>query len=184
MKRRFNAHATAEEAGPGEGELPDSVDPRQLSLLGAAWTAGSVKNLAEAGASSVTYFETTGWRGVLERESGSELPERFPSEAGRVFPLYHVLADVGEWKGAELLECAASDPLAVVGLAVGRDGGRSVLVASLKPEAQTVALDGLSGPATVTRLNEATAPGRSGPEQVADVSSLELGPFETVRIDL
>src|SRR5690242_19716779 len=42
LRRRFNAHATAEEAAPVEGELPDSVDARQLSLLGAAWTAASV----------------------------------------------------------------------------------------------------------------------------------------------
>ena len=31
------------------GELPDSVDVRQSALLGAAWTAGSIKYLAEAG---------------------------------------------------------------------------------------------------------------------------------------
>ena len=138
MKRRFNAHATAEEAELGEGELPESVDPRQLSLLGAAWTAGSVKYLAEAGVASVTYFETTGWRGVLERESGSELPARFPSQPGQVFPLYHVLADLGDLKGAELVECRSSDPLTVVGLAARRDGRMSLLVG--EPQAGGAAL--------------------------------------------
>ena len=40
--------------------LPDSVDPRQVSRLLAAWTVGSVKACAEAGASALTYFEMTG----------------------------------------------------------------------------------------------------------------------------
>ena len=33
-------------------ELPDPVDPRQPSLLGATWTVGSLKYLAKAAAAS------------------------------------------------------------------------------------------------------------------------------------
>jgi hypothetical protein len=191
LRRRYNAHATVAEAGPAEGELPDSVDPRQRSLLGAAWTAGSVENLAEAGAASLTYYETTGWRGVVERELGSPLPDRFPSRPGQAFPLYHVLADVCEWQGAELLACRASDPLAVAGLAVRRGRGLSMLVANLTPEAQTVTVDGAPSAGIVRRLNEATAERagvapeefrRSG-ERVDGLGRLVLGPFETVRVD-
>jgi hypothetical protein len=183
LRRRSNPHATAEEAGPAPGELPDAVDPRQLSLLGAAWTAGSVKYLAESGAASVTYFETAGWRGVVEREAGSPLPERFPSKPGQLFPLYHVLADAGEWKDAELLECASTRPLAVVGLAVRRNGSVSLLVANLSPEPVTVRIEGIEGAATLRRLDERSAPRRGDEERVDDVSALELSPFETVRID-
>ena len=46
-------------------ELPPMVDRRQLSLLGAGWLVGSLRALAEAGAASVTWFETTGWRGAM-----------------------------------------------------------------------------------------------------------------------
>lgn len=183
LKRRFNAYATAGEAEHDECELPDSVDPRQLSLLGAAWTVGSAKNLAEAGVASLTYYETTGWRGVLERESGPKLPAQFPSQPGRVFPLYHVLADLGAWKGSELVECSASDPLAVVGFAVRHEGRTSLLVANLKPEMQLVRLVGIAGPTTLRRLNENTIPGRSEPKTAESASTLELAPFETVRID-
>ncbi len=183
LKRRFNAHATTQEAGPAEGELPDPVDPRQLSLLGAAWTAGSVKNLADAGAASLTYYETTGWRGVLEREAGAPLPERFPSQPGRVFPLYRVLAVLGEWQGAELVACRASDPLAVVGLAVDRGHGVSLLVSNLRAAEQTARLEGLEGAATLRRLNDGTAPDWGEREEVENVTTLELRPFETVRID-
>lgn len=56
------------------GDLPPPVDVRQGSLLGAGWTAGSVKYLAESGAASVTYFETTGWRGIIETDAGPPMP--------------------------------------------------------------------------------------------------------------
>jgi hypothetical protein len=171
--------------------LPDSVDPRQLSLLGAAWTAGSVKNLAEAGAASLTYYETTGWRGVVERASGSPLPERFPSRPGQAFPLYHALADACEWQGAELLDCRASDPLALVGLAVRGRRGFSLLVANLTAEPQTVTVDGAPAAGAVRRLNEGAAARAGGaPEEfrrsggrLDGLGTLALGPFETVRID-
>ena len=71
LKPRFNANATEPEAVNTPRELPVSVDPRQMSLFAAAWTLGSIKYLAESGASSVTYYETTGWRGVMETEAGS-----------------------------------------------------------------------------------------------------------------
>jgi hypothetical protein len=100
-----------------------------------------------------------------------------------VFPLYHVLADAGEWKDRELLECSSTQPLAAVGLAVRRNGSVSLLVASLKPHAQTVRIEGIEGPATLRRLDERTAPGRGEAEQVDDVSTIELAPFASVRID-
>src|SRR5207244_12399512 len=61
-------------------------------------STASAKHLAEAGADSVTYFETAGWRGVLERADGPPDPDRFSSRPGAAFPLYHVLADLGEWQ--------------------------------------------------------------------------------------
>src|SRR3989442_910385 len=96
----------------GPGELPSQVDRRQPSLLAAVWTLVSAKHLAEAGAASVTYFETTGWRGVMETDEGTGLPDRFCSRPGTVFPVYHVLADLCELAGAEVLEAKSSEPLA------------------------------------------------------------------------
>src|SRR2546421_1852947 len=71
LKRRYNAHATVAEAEQAPDELPDAIDLRQMSLFGAVWTAGSIKYLAESGAASLTYYETAGWRGLMERETGS-----------------------------------------------------------------------------------------------------------------
>jgi hypothetical protein len=192
LRRRFNTVAVTGEAGPAEGELPDPVDPRQLSLLGAGWTTGSVKYLAEDGASSLTYFETTGWRGVLERETGSPLPERFPSHLGQPFPLYHVFRDLGELKGGTLLTCASTDALSAVGLAIRRGSATTTLVANLTATPQTVRLEGLHGPARVRRLNSETAAEagsrpnefRRAWETIDGPLVLELLPFETARIDV
>lgn len=95
LRPRFNPNATGPEPAPGPGELPAPVDVRQMSLFGAGWTALSLKYLGLSGLASATYYETSGWRGVMERAGGSAVPEVFQSLAGAVFPLYHVLAAVG-----------------------------------------------------------------------------------------
>ena len=70
--------------------MPNTVDPRQMSLFGTAWTLASLKTIAESGAASATLYETVGWLGVIEHDEGSPAPEQFRSIAGGVFPLYHV----------------------------------------------------------------------------------------------
>ena len=183
LKRRFNPFAIGEEAEPNHNALPDAVDSRQPSLLGAAWTLGSIKYLAEAGAASVTYYETAGWRGVVERESGSPLPELFASQPGQVFPLYQVMKCVGEWRDAELLECSSTESLQVVGLAVARNGGISLLASNLQAQPLRVQTEALPRGAIVRRLNQSSAPEWSEEQTIGDPTWLELGPYETVRLD-
>ena len=194
MRRRVNFHAAGDPPPTPPGELPDSVDVRQSSLYGAAWTAGSLKYISESGASSVTYYEATGWRGVVERAGGSELPEQFSSVAGNVFPLYHPLADAAEWGGAEVLACMSSDVLAAVGLAVRTpDGEGRALVANVTPSEREVVVGPLHGRLCLRRLNEATAAQAASDPAAFRASSeaasadgeleLTLAPYEVVRID-
>ena len=146
LKPRFNPSASGAELALASDGLPPAVDPRQQSLFGAAWTVGSLKYLAEAGIASITYYEITGWRGVLETEAGS------------AFPVYHVLADVAEFAGANVVTSVSSDPLRFDGLAI-RTGERTrVLLASLSPAPQRVTLRGLRGPVRTRSLDETTAP--------------------------
>ncbi len=79
---RFNPNATGPEPELAPGELPTQVDMRQMALFGAGWTLGSIKYLSESSASRVTYYETTGWRGVMETATGSPMPDKFPSRRG------------------------------------------------------------------------------------------------------
>ena len=59
-----------------------------------------LENLVEAGVNSVTFYETVGWRGLIEREAGSPLPEKFPSVAGGVFPAYYIFRWVADLPNA------------------------------------------------------------------------------------
>lgn len=160
------------------GELPPSVDPRQASLFGAAWTLGSLAALAGAGVHSVTYYETTGWLGVMETEQGSPLPERFPSRPGCVFPLYHVFDAFGEYAGGEVFPVVASDPLAVAGLLVRKAGKLRALVANLTDVPQEVAVTGLPDFVSLHPLDEANlVPSCRAPE----VARMKTGQFATAR---
>jgi D-apionolactonase len=74
---------------PANG-APVDPDPRQSLPFNAAWTLGSIKYLAEAGANSVTYYELVGKGGVLgypveEYSQLSRAPTAFcsPSQATR-----------------------------------------------------------------------------------------------------
>ena len=151
---RFNPNATGPEPEPAPGELPAQVDVRQMSLFGAGWTVGSLKYLSESGVSSATYYETSGWRGVMETEAGSPTPEKFRSLSGAVFPLYHVLADVGEFAGGEAVAAKSSDTLKVDGMAIRKDGKTRVLLANLSAEPQQVTVRDLAASVRVRHLNE------------------------------
>ena len=197
LKPRFNPDATGPEPEPAPGELPSQVDPRQMSLFGAGWTLGSLKRLGESGTYSLTYYETTGWRGVMETENGSPLPAKFLSLAGLVFPLYHVLADVGEFAGGSVIPSTSSTPLKVEGLVLSRDRHTRILLANLSPEPQSVQVTGanLARSVRVRFLDETNAEqAMLSPEQFRaemgewaqtsqDELELRLRPFAIARID-
>jgi len=194
LKRRFNPHATAPEPPTPPGQLPPAVDARQMSLFGAGWTVGSLKYLAAAGAASVTYYETTGWRGVMETATGSPAAP-FRELAGAVFPLYHVLADVGEFAGGAALPGRSSEPLAVEGLALRRADRLRVLLANLTDAPQTAQARGLPAEVEVRALDASNAEVamrapeayRSSPGAVrrteAGSLTLTLPPYAVARID-
>ncbi|MBL8232799.1 MAG: hypothetical protein JNL98_30145 [Bryobacterales bacterium] len=145
FKPRFNPNATAGESALPPDVLPPQVDPRQCSLFGAAWTLGSVKYLAEAGAASITYYETTGALGVVETSAGTRWPKQFASKPAMTFPLYHVLADVLEMQGAEAVRSASSQPLIAESLYLRKGNQWRLLVANLSPEPQSIRV-ALPGP--------------------------------------
>ena len=192
---RFNPNATGPEPEPAPGQLPAQVDVRQMSLFGAGWTLGSIKYLSESGASSVTYYETSGWRGVMETANGSPLPEKFRSLPGAVFPLYHVLADVGEFVGGEVLVSKSSDPLKVEGISLRKNGKTRTLLANLTPDLQRVRAQNLAATVRVRLLDETNAQAamsspetfRSGtgePVRTAEgILALNLLPYAIAQID-
>jgi D-apionolactonase len=169
---------------------PTDGDVRQASLFGAAWTAGSLKYLAESSASSLTYYESTGSLGIVERSSDSS-PQHRPVT---VHPLYHPLADVASWHAAEVMAVASTAPRDAIALATRTaDGTLHLLVVNLRPEPRHVVVAPLEGTVTLRRLNEetcklaVTAPaafrGMQTPITMDGELRLELEAYEVLRID-
>jgi hypothetical protein len=158
LKPRFNPNKVKTSGGqaPTFNELPAAVDPRQSSLFAAAWTLGSLKYLSEGGSHSLTYYETTGWRGVMERESLSTDAEPSTSRGSVVFPLFHVLADVGEFTGGEVLTVETNDPLKVIGHALRRGQQTRLLLANLTSQPQAASVQGIEGARLMRRLHAET----------------------------
>ncbi len=181
LKPRFNPYATGPEAPVPPGELPPQVDPRQLSLFGAAWTLAMLKALAESGAESVIFYETTGWRGVMETEAGSTLPEKFPSIAGAVFPLYHVLADAGEFAGGEVLRTDTGDPLSVASLFLKAGKRRRLMLANLSAELRVASLQNFDGIVLARILDASNSlAAMTSPEEFR----AHLAPFHGTKLEL
>jgi hypothetical protein len=106
---------------PANG-TPVDPDPRQSSPFHAAWTLGSIKYLAEAGANSITYYELTGKGGVLG------------------FPVEKVFAAI---KGADgILPSHSSDTLRVNAAVFTRGSERQVVLANMTNRAQRARLSG------------------------------------------
>ena len=156
LRPQCNPYATGNEPPLAAGELPSTVDPRQMSLLGAGWTLGSLAHLATAGnLHSLTYYETTGWRGVMETESGSPLPGQFRSLPGAVFPLYHVFADIADF--SRIYPTHSSHPLQVEGMTLVDDKNRRrILIANLIGEPQEVKIKTGTCKARIRYLDERT----------------------------
>ena len=130
---------------PMGGPLPTYVDPRQVEPITAAWTLGSLKFLADSGTHSATFFETVGWAGIMDADDVSSRPKEFPSRPGELFPVYHLLRELGKFKGGSVYSVDTSDNLSAVGLTLHKQGRLRMLVGNLTGETQTITLRGLTG---------------------------------------
>jgi hypothetical protein len=110
-------------------ELPQKdhgSDPRQKTLFGAAWTLGSVIRLCEAGATGATYFETTGDCGLMEKNGA------------RVFPMYHVFADAGDFAGGTIRVFHSESRRTIEACILERNARKRHLIANMTQEKRDV----------------------------------------------
>ena len=195
LRPRFNPNATSSETALPEEGLPDTVDVRQMSLLGAGWTLASLKHLmGHPDVHSLTYYETTGWRGVMERPEGPP-SAAFPSRPGEVFPLYHVLRWVGGCSEGALWDLQSSEPLCVDGLALEEEGRLYVGVANLTNATQQVELYRIGVPLSGVILDESNVvEAMADPDGLADIEetamsaeedhlTLELAPYAVAWLE-
>jgi hypothetical protein len=190
FKMRFNPYATGPAPEVPPGQLPPQVDVRQMSLFGAGWTAASLKYLAAGGASSVTYYETSGWRGLMETEAGSPVPDKFQSIPGGVYPMYYAFALVGEFVGGSVLPVHSSDALVVDGLLLEKDGRKRLMVANFTAEVASVRLEDVPDRVQAYSLNASNAEAAMrSPEEFRPAAepltggALRLAPFGLAWLD-
>ena len=195
LRPPFNPNATGPEPDVAPGELPPAVDYRQPSLFAAGWLAGSINALGNAGVDALTYFETTGWKGLIERRDHPLRVATFHSWPGMVFPVYHVLADVGELSGGQVLLVTLEDGLRAQALALRQDDRVRVILANMSDEPVVISLEiPGAGAATMRRLDDQTAllaasdpeafRGATHPIAVEDgIVSAELPPFGLATVD-
>ncbi|HXW79164.1 MAG TPA: hypothetical protein VEJ84_06675 [Acidimicrobiales bacterium] len=153
--------------GPYPAGVPDVPvlsaygDERQAQLFGAAWALASLRQLVDAEAASVTYFELSGARGLLVMPQDATRSGPFPVPACRVFET------VLSWGDANLVRVGAVHDLAV-GLGAEWPDRSELLIANLGQEDRRVAVSGLSG--RVTEVSE-LSPGSSRGAQWTPLAS-------------
>lgn len=135
---RINPDAVPTSGSLAAGSRPPTVDVRQPSLFAAGWTIGSVRHLAAAGVEALTYFETTGWRGLIERSDHELRVPSFHSRPGMIFPVYHALRDISEFAGGQILPVAVSNRLAIEAMALVSGQRFRLLVANFQDVLTTV----------------------------------------------
>ena len=94
--------------------------------------AGSLAALLPCeGVVSLTYFETTGWRGLMETDLGSPLSAKFDSSPNEIFPLYYVLEFVAGASSVLRLSNPLLEGVSALGLR-DRDSSTRYLLANLE----------------------------------------------------
>lgn len=193
MRPRYNAvSTTGQEFRPGG--LPWTIDPRQATLFGAAWTLGSVAALAAAGVDSLTYYDMVGPRGLLESPEGSPYPDRFPSLPDTAYPLALALAEARSLQGAPVRNVSGFDPLHIAALACQTGSGVVLLLANLTPRDLSLqvadlgdrvrlrVLDADNMSAATTDPHAFFASGFSLPP-TDGIVQVRLGPYACARLD-
>nr|WKN38813.1 hypothetical protein K4G66_08865 [Tunicatimonas sp. TK19036] len=140
LKMRKNPNATGPEPAATPHTLPASVDTRQMSLFGAGWTVGSLRNLIQSSVASLTYYETLGRKGIMQGDHEPLSPDMFPASQGMVYPMYFVFQFLLSQKGVQIRETSVSQPWQIEALVFQTQEGMCAMVANLQPEAITVQL--------------------------------------------
>ena len=95
LRPRYNPNATQPDKDVSNTPLPSSVDARQRTWFSEGWTAMSIRSIAESESiSTLTYFETLGWRGIRELSTGSKDSLNFSSKAGEEFPVWRLFKNL------------------------------------------------------------------------------------------
>jgi len=178
--------------GPNGAELVAQIAPRQVALIGAAWTLLSLKHLAESGVDFATYYETAGWLGLQDAANGPEPPQGFYRPEGGVYPLYIILAWLAAHRDATVRQVMAEPGAPVQGIALARKRDIALILANSTPDRQRVTLPYGDSWRVRQRLNEETIERAmfhsdvflAAESGVSTVGEVGLAPYECVYLEM
>jgi hypothetical protein len=145
-----------------------------MSLLGAAWTLGSIAHLSSLQAlHSLTYFQITGPLGIMPDEAGAQSKEALPHPSISVFPVYHLFAWLAGFP--MMAPVAVSDTLRMAAIALFNETNVRVLVANLTPDEQVIGVHAEFESATwKTMDNESILMAMTDPEAFQSCQGKEI----------
>ena len=156
LRPRFNPNAT--DPAKQSEDLSSAADPRQSTLFCAAWTAGSLARLLPLNrVESLTFYETSGPRGVMTSDPNSADPKA----DGKIFPVYYVFEAMAGIRN--LLPVSISDQTLVTAFAFRNEQGQSIgLIANLTNDPTDVELEVPASVLNVLRINETSVSETAG----------------------
>jgi hypothetical protein len=191
ISARQNPYGAASAPNPNNERVCLSrMDPRQRGLFGAAWTLGYLARFAPGGLQAITMGSATGPAGMIYRRDDYAQPyfDNLTGEA--VYPVYHLIADLGVANGSKQVASKSSAESTVASLAWRGKDGTVLWLANLTGKPVSVRVKGFKSPARVTTLDEGaftratTDPAylaKTG-KRVAKVSSVTLRPYGLARL--
>jgi len=143
IQRRFNANRDNYEVPDDGKEMPLGVDPRQMSLFGAAWTVGSLKYLLDSEVTSITYYESVGERGLFMGEQISRWPKQFKAEKEMIFPVFHIFRTLLNKGKFQVHGSYSTNPLVIDGFTVVCENSGLLFLSNMTSQRQQVILTGI-----------------------------------------
>ena len=153
LRPRFNPHATDPAL---QRELPSTVtaDPRQQTPFCAAWTVGVLAQLMPVDRiESLTFYETTGPRGIMNSQPDSSGAQATQAGTGNVFPVYIVFEAIAGIRN--VLPLSISNHALVTAFAFQDEQGQSLaLIANPTAEPQSLALQVVDSELDILKVDE------------------------------
>jgi hypothetical protein len=187
---RLNPYGAGLAPNPNGGRVClAGTDPRHRGLFGAAWSLGYVAALAYSNVQQVCLGAATGPTGIIHRRLDHRQPYFDSLKAPAVYPLYHVIASLGQARGCKRISVQIEGE-GVAALACRSRRGQSLWLANLTGEMKMLKIRGAAGASRLRRLDEATFekaaadPGFFAGDgaPLKRLSSLELGAYAVARL--
>ena len=166
------------------------MDPRQRSLLGAAYYLGYIARMAEGGLDQVAIASPVGEFGVIYRKMDWDQPG-FDGASAQVYPVYHIIAGMAAAALQVRVSTTSDNERDVQAVAYRKDSSVELWLANLSGEPRQISIAGLPGnKASMCTLDADSfescvynAAGFNSTRRELNGTDLTLAPYAVVRIE-